>query len=265
MRRMDIIKELENRGFEVTAEEYKRKGVEMEGIRVRRAGSSVTIMVGMKKDECNWDNPELVENIISEYDEKSATDYMERITSREFMEKHIFIGLQRESKEEDNMIKSSSGLDGIEAYLYLDLEEEAMRVAESLIARAGIKKSEAWKMAEKNTLAETKILSPGSVLAMMTGLPYDESLEEVDGLKFYMVTNNRQYRGAASVLNLDAIREKVGKKVIVLPSSVHEVLVLPVEEDEEIDLDMYSQMVRDVNTTVEEEIQLSDRAYLLSI
>lgn len=266
MSRVEIIKELENRGFMASAQDYESKGMEMEGIRVGRAGNKVTIMVGMKKSEAkDWDNLDLVDGIIEEYLEKAESGYVERITDREYVKNHIFIGLQREDKPTENVIKSPSGLDGIEAYLYLDTDGETLRIAENFLEKAGIEKREAWKMAEKNTFAETIILTPGMVLAQIAGLSYNPVLEEAPGPKFFAVTNTKRYKGAASILNLDLIKEKVGKRFVVLPSSIHEMLLVPVAENEEVDLESYTQTVREANDTFEPEIILSDRAYLLEL
>ena len=107
----------------------------------------------------------------------------------------------------------------------------------------------------------TIILTPGMVLAQMAGLPYNPVLEEAPGPKFFAVTNVKRYKGAASILNLDLIKEKVGKRFIVLPSSIHEMFLVPVAENEEVDLESYTQTVREANETFEPEIILSDSVF----
>ena len=53
-------------------------------------------------------------------------------------------------------------------------------------------------------------------------------------------------------------------KVVVLPSSVHEMLLVPYTE--EIDIDTFSEMVEEVNTAeVDPTERLTDRAYIITL
>ena len=66
------------------------------------------------------------------------------------------------------------------------------------------------------------------------GLTPPKSPEPEDGLKLYLLTNQMVYNGAAVILYegvLKKFAEEVGKDLILLPSSVHEVLLLPDDGD----------------------------------
>ena len=84
-------------------------------------------------------------------------------------------------------------------------------------------------------------------------------------MPLFVVSNKEYYRGAASILNTGALkafcRERNYKQLIVIPSSVNEMLICPDygrQSQEEV-----SVMVREVNDTeVDPEEQLADRAYL---
>lgn len=84
----------------------------------------------------------------------------------------------------------------------------------------------------------------------------------------YVVTNRAKYRGASAILD-KAVLKAFGKKhkikkLAVLPSSIHEMLILPYNES--INMDDLSFMVADVNATqVEPEERLTDRAYLIEL
>ncbi len=79
----------------------------------------------------------------------------------------------------------------------------------------------------------------------------------------YVLTNRMQLHGAAAILypgQLQAIREQLGENFYVLPSSVHEVLVLPVSRA--LDKGTLRGIVRDINrTVVDPEDVLSDQVY----
>lgn len=82
-----------------------------------------------------------------------------------------------------------------------------------------------------------------------------------DGM--YVLTNQRKHHGAAVMLSqktMDEITEKVGKEYFILPSSIHEVLIVPKKEG--MELSDLEGMVRDVNgTQVALPEQLSDHVY----
>ena len=96
----------------------------------------------------------------------------------------------------------------------------------------------------------------------MTGV----KLEQTDEVKMYVLTNQAKLNGASAMLYSDKIVEladSLQSDLIILPSSVHEVLLLP--DDSEQQYDFYRQMVEEVNTTqVEPEEILSFNLYRYS-
>lgn len=89
-----------------------------------------------------------------------------------------------------------------------------------------------------------------------------------DALPFpmYMLSNHRKLHGAACILYKDLLRtfaEQQGTDLYLLPSSIHEMLILPVSRDtSRIEL---TEMVQDVNSSqVAREEILSDHIYYFS-
>ncbi len=83
------------------------------------------------------------------------------------------------------------------------------------------------------------------LICEMTGI----SLEEND-VKMYVLTNKEKMYGASAMLYSDEIAglsERLNSDILILPSSVHEVLLLP--DDREHKYDFYRRMVKEVNTT----------------
>jgi len=80
----------------------------------------------------------------------------------------------------------------------------------------------------------------------------------------YVLSNADKLNGAAAILDsktMEDISEKLGGDFIVLPSSIHEVIVLPVNED--MDRQTLEAMVQDVNAgQVAPEERLSDHVYM---
>lgn len=96
-------------------------------------------------------------------------------------------------------------------------------------------------------------------------LPDDES-KDLRSKNMYILTNHRRCFGAAEILDkktLRTIADQIGDRFIVLPSSVHETIVLPPKEEAEYR--RLTDMVREVNDTqVDVEERLSDHVYVYS-
>lgn len=97
-----------------------------------------------------------------------------------------------------------------------------------------------------------------------------ESIEDVLGLNddrlkstFYVMSNTKRHYGAASMLYdhvLSDFAERIGESFSIIPSSVHEVLLVP--DSLSIPADELRDMLLDVNSSiVKEEERLSDNVY----
>jgi len=87
-------------------------------------------------------------------------------------------------------------------------------------------------------------------------------------VKFFVITNRHNLYGASAVLNKTALEDIATachvKKLILIPSCVHEMLVLPYRYDD--DIEELSSIIKDIN---EQEInpceRLADRAFIVEI
>ena len=80
----------------------------------------------------------------------------------------------------------------------------------------------------------------------------------------YVVTNEEKLKGATAILNeklMDDIADKLGGDFVVLPSSIHECIVLPMSEN--MDRSTLENMVQEVNAgQVAPQERLSDHVYI---
>lgn len=176
------------------------------------------------------------------------------ITEDEILDK-VYIGIQRSSG--DPIAKRETPFDGIEQYLWVNIDgERSFKVPDTLGSEP------LWEAAKRNTFAETRIRSMAEVMSEMMGIELPE-MEPVQ----YILTNGDGFRGAACVLNRAALEEfakvKGVDRIFMLPSSIHEVLLIPDTGDfAKADLD---DMVRTVNATqVDYDDQLGDHAYVVT-
>lgn len=82
-------------------------------------------------------------------------------------------------------------------------------------------------------------------------------------MQMYVLTNGCSVNGAAEILNqkaMDEISDKLGGDFVVLPSSVHETIILPLRD--EMDSAMLESMVQEINSGVlNEPDKLSDHVF----
>lgn len=130
----------------------------------------------------------------------------------------------------------------------------------------GIEEKQLYQDAYKNTpkllpyqLEDMETLIKESMLSVPSDIPFEEC-------PMYILTNSAKLNGA-TVLFYDGLMKKLAEQMgtdfVVLPSSIHETLLVPVNSPEQISF--FSQMVEQVNETqlADDEI-LSDHAYYYS-
>ncbi len=274
MTRELIIEELNNKGYKAEAMNSIKNGVELEGIRILTGGNVSPVIYTeafiKEAEEENKSLDEVVEAIINLYENRKAFDFdVEKLYDKEFILNSLFIGVQKTSKEE--ITKRDCELAGIESYLYIRKETEkdgmySIKVRADILKNANVSEEEAWTRAEDNTFEETTLESMAKVISDMMGIEYNEDMERE--LPFYVITNKSKIKGASAILNkkvLSEFGERFGaKKLVCLPSSIHEMLICPYVED--VELETFSEMVSEVNNTqVEPTERLTDNAYIITL
>lgn len=140
-----------------------------------------------------------------------------------------------------------------------------------LMKRYGVDTQMLHEIAIHN-LAKSEIVFKSMKDALMEimfpdGVPEEDPLAEIlsaeDEIPMYVLSNAEKLNGAASVLDKDTmetISEMLGGDFVVIPSSIHEVIILPM--DDNVDKDELEGIIREVNTSqVAPEERLSYHAY----
>lgn len=113
-------------------------------------------------------------------------------------------------------------------------------------------------LAQENTKKLGIVVRPLSDILTAAGMSLDDDMD----VPFVVASNKAGAYGAGVIFIdgvLDEITDRFGTDAIVIPSSVHECLIVPVSEE----MPVFSSMVKEVNATqlAQDEI-LSDHAYL---
>lgn len=137
-------------------------------------------------------------------------------------------------------------------------------VTNSLIENWNVSVEELHKAAVSNisTVSPSTFKGMNEVMAEMTGMSAEEiGMPEED--KMYVLTNKNKSFGAAALLDkhmMHSITDRFGS-VFVLPSSIHETLIVLMEEN--MDVSYLKNMVHEVNKTqVSVEDRLSENVYI---
>ena len=138
-------------------------------------------------------------------------------------------------------------------------------ITDDIVKMWGVEKERIYNIAHQNTkrLLPPEFQTMRSVVAELLG----EETNDQEGEDFmYVLTNEIRSFGAACILYdkvLEDIGNQLGENYYVLPSSVHEVIIVPESKSpNRIDLE---DMIEEINDTqVEEEEILSYRAYYFS-
>ena len=266
--REEIIKALQKRGFTAEATDIEKNNVICHGIQFKQDRIAPVIYTDSIIAEAEKNGTPLesiVNGIIAIYETHStpAID-IDKIMTKPYIMEHVRIGLQRKTGEE--IIKRTCPLDeAIEEYLYITLEmgdgAGSIKIKAGMLEAAGIEEPEAWTQAENNTFNDTTV-EDMSIVMQAFGMP------TAGDSGMYVISNKDKCKGAAAVLNKKALQE-IGerhhtKKLVVIPSSIHECLVLP--EVEMMDINAITNMVISVNaSTVDPVEQLADRAYIITL
>lgn len=273
----EIIEKLQEQGYNAIAHDVTKNGVLKHGISIREHNISPCIYV----DEILKDNPdipmdELVERIISIYETHKTVDIdLNEILSYDYVLSHLSIALQHASDE--TLIKRGcDDFPDLEQYLYIRGQSPkcgswSIKLNESILDRAELTVDEAWSAAESNTFANGKtiIQSMADVMHEILGMEEDELFDE-DQIPMYVVSNAEKNHGSVQILDTSAIKAFAQKhnaqKLIVLPSSLHEMIIVLPAAGDELELDRFELMIAEVNATqVAPEEQLSNRAYILHV
>lgn len=138
----------------------------------------------------------------------------------------------------------------------------------------GVDEDELFKIALLNTqrLFRGSVMSMASVMMdLLSDRMDDEYSSEFfdmvvseDMVPMYVCSNNQKLNGAGVILYKDLLKqfaEKTGSDFYILPSSIHETLLVPVSDQMEVEA--LRSMVREVNATqVAPEEVLSDNVYI---
>lgn len=142
--------------------------------------------------------------------------------------------------------------------LYLDRGADesiaTVRISDQMLEQWGVTEQDLYDAAVKNTkeLIPTKVESMSSILSGILG----GDMDALDGgIDMYIITNEKKVNGATSVFcdieALNGLCDKLGGSIYLIPSSIHEFIVLPEGKDGGMSgkAAEFASMIKEVNAT----------------
>lgn len=255
----------------------KNNGKKRIGIMISEEGSNISPTIYLEEYFEQFQKHKsidaVVKNILRLYEEVRVEHTWEMSMLQNFSktrQKIVYklIG-EEENKELLETIPHVRYLDlAIVFYILLDISEfgtAVVLITNDIMKRWNIEKEMLYSIAHQNTkkLLPAEFQTMRSVMAELLG---KESVAEEGEDSMYILTNDLRSFGAACILYdevLEHIGKQLGENYYVLPSSVHEVIIVPESKSpNRVELE---EMIEEINDTqVEEEEILSYRAYYFS-
>ena len=187
---------------------------------------------------------------------------------------HLFIRVS-DAKENESFLKNAphKEVDGLAVSYHIAFEgrqglEASTPVTFQMKEMYGVTAEQlhADALESSQRLYPVKFASMAQIMSQMMGIEPDmaaDMMPPMEGPQLMVLTNEQGMHGAGAMFypdQLETIAQQMGTDFFVLPSSVHEVLILP--DDGSQDLESLQFMVREINRSeVAPEDRLSDFVY----
>lgn len=252
----------------------KNNGVRRSGIMISEKGINISPTIYLEEYfhqfRMGYPLEQIAKDIVGLYEKirfQNSWEDGEKVKDYEFVKDKIIYRLigREENQELLKEIPYKSYLDlAIIYYVLLEVDEYGMA---SMMVRA--EHMDMWKVTEEDlyyrACKNTQELLPYEFAPMRTVIEelLGLGMEEGPAEKMYILSNEMRSYGAVALIYPDCLRKiagVVGENFFVIPSSVHETII--VAESEAPGREELRSMIEEINETqVEAEEVLSDRAY----
>ena len=256
----------------------KNNSLRLDGLTVRREGETVCPNIYLNQFYEQYEDGREFENILSEIarirqSHEGPLDLdVAAITDWEQVKTKVLIKLVNSAQNAEYLEgKPHKDIADLSAIYYIDLGTDICGnmttvITDALLSQYGVSVEELHQTAVQNMGSKARFCSMFEVLTELMGenAPNDEQMLSDNAM--FILSNDTKINGFSVFLCpevMDDVAEKVGTDFYILPSSVHEGLVIP--RNPGIELDSLLSMVKEVNATqVSQEERVSDHVYRYS-
>ena len=255
----------------------KNSDVELSGINIRKEDSNISPNIYLESFYEKYSKGEDIEDILTEISEirvrhEAGIDVDVSVISDYEKAKDLFKCrvVNAESSQQYLSDKPHIIKEDLAIMYTVDLGSDhtggrmSAPITNQLLEGYGVTLKELHKVAMDNTKTDFSFKSMKEVMMEMMGESVADMIPDMDP-QMFVLTNEDKTFGAVNIFNrkaMDEIATKLGGDFVVLPSSVHEVICLPINKDQPFNQKDLEEMIRDVNATqVAPSDQLSNYPY----
>lgn len=257
------VKEMAGNGYSVTAQETtKNNGVKMLGIEIRKPEETVVPRLYVDgivdRVEDGFMTVEDAAKKVFEMYQNSETPEIEmnveKLIDRKFILDHVEYQLVNAERNAEKLkdIPGKKIADLVAIYRVVAIADEdgmmSYVLTKANLDRSGISFEELDEAAKKNTeKSGFSVRTMSEVMCELMGVNVGQEIEEPDGPQMYILTNARKLHGANIMLYkeyLEIAAEKMNGDFYIIPSSIHELIAVPVSAQ---GLEELREMVKEVN------------------
>lgn len=250
-------------GYSVTAQETtKNNGVKMLGIEIRKPEETVVPRLYVDgivdRVEDGFMTVEDAAKKVFEMYQNSETPEIEmnveKLIDRKFILDHVEYQLVNAERNAEKLkdIPGKKIADLVAIYRVVAIADEdgmmSYVLTKANLDRSGISFEELDEAAKKNTeKSGFSVRTMSEVMCELMGVNVGQEIEEPDGPQMYILTNARKLHGANIMLYkeyLEIAAEKMNGDFYIIPSSIHELIAVPVSAQ---GLEELREMVKEVN------------------
>ncbi len=249
----------------------KNNGLEHKGITVHFAGSTVAPTIYIEDAYRDYQNGMTIKNLADKMSETVYQSYQQMPEipdlSPEAAKQSVTLTLIN-AKQNEERLKNiphfllADELAAIPRY-YLN-PEASFIVTNDICGMMELTPDEVLKIGQDNINAQHfEVKSMREILAGYMGEEMADMMQPSDMPDFLVLSSSDKLQGSKALLSKEAlneVHEKLGDYVVI-PSSIHEVLCLPISDD--MEPETFRNMVREVNTAeVSPEERLSNNIFM---
>lgn len=242
-------------------EVVKNNGVKLIGISLKNEGISPCVYIDQMFEQ-GFTVGEATAEVKEIMDANPApTDFSPEMLA-DFDKAKQFLSLRLYNVDNEYEVSKSASEYGFDDLIIIPvltgfMPNASVKVGKDLIKRWGLTEEEVFATAKTNMNVDDYEITDMNEMLKMLGVPAPE-----DNIDMYVLSNKDRIFGAIGAIVLrDKLKEMFPDGYIVIPSSVHEVIILPyVEENGEL-----KKMINEVNATqVEADEVLGNKPYIFA-
>lgn len=257
------VKEIAGSGYSVTAQETtKNNGVKMIGIEIAKPGETVVPRLYVdgivdRVEDGFMTVEDAAKKVFETYQNSETLEIemnVEKWIDRKFILDHVEYQLVNAERNAEKLkdIPGKKIADLVAIYrVVVSADEDAMMsyvLTKANLDRSGISFEELDEAAKKNTeKSGFSVRTMSEVMCELMGVNVGQEIEEPDGPQMYILTNARKLHGANIMLYkeyLEIAAEKMNGDFYIIPSSIHELIAVPVSV---YGLEELREMVKEAN------------------